>query len=61
MFMTITRKKLILRVAVIKELKSILLALAKFVKRLYIKIFYFLLIFVTKLMYKFCKFINKGL
>ena len=61
MSVTITKGKLILQVAAVKESKGISLALAEFVKRLRIRISCFLLISATKPMCRFCEFVNKGL
>jgi len=61
MFITVTKRKLILWVAAIKESKGILLTLAEFVKRLQIRISRFLLMFAIRLMYRFSGSINRGL
>ena len=57
----ITKGKAILQVAVVGESKGISLALAKFVKRLCIRISCFLLMFATKPACRFSRFVNKGL
>ena len=57
----ITRGKAILQVVVVRESKGISLALAKFVKRLRIRISCFLLMFATKLACRFSGSVNRGL
>jgi len=60
-FAAIIRGKAILQVVTIKESKGILLALTEFIRRLQIRISCFLLIFATKLAFRFSGFVNKGL
>jgi hypothetical protein len=57
----VIKKKAILQVIAVRESKGILLALAEFVRRLQIRISCFLLMFATRLAFKFSRFVNKRL